>query len=208
MIFSGGQEDWEAERPVRGHNLAAVALAVLLLTAAAHPFLTPVGAWEALAAIPIADYAVPAPWRAAHGQTLSVVPDPSVTPGATNPVVTQGNIASTICVSGWTAKIRPSAHYTDALKRKQLAAGPYAASVDPRSVEEDHLISLEIGGNPTDPKNLWPEPWDGSQGAHAKDGLENALKKLVCSGRLSLDAAQTTIRTDWIAAYRKYVPVP
>ena len=25
--------------------------------------------------------------------------------------------------------------------------------------QEDHLISLELGGNPTDPRNLWPEPY-------------------------------------------------
>jgi len=26
----------------------------------------------------------------------------------------------------------------------------------PSHYEEDHLISLELGGNPRDPKNLWP----------------------------------------------------
>ena len=30
-------------------------------------------------------------------------------PGATNPAVTQDNIKSTICVSGWTKTIRPTA---------------------------------------------------------------------------------------------------
>ena len=25
--------------------------------------------------------------------------------------------------------------------------------------EEDHLISLEVGGNPFDARNLWPEPY-------------------------------------------------
>jgi hypothetical protein len=26
--------------------------------------------------------------------------------------------------------------------------------------EEDHLISIEDGGDPTDPRNLWPEPYN------------------------------------------------
>jgi hypothetical protein len=26
--------------------------------------------------------------------------------------------------------------------------------------EEDHLISLEDGGDPTDPRNLFPEPYN------------------------------------------------
>jgi len=44
--------------------------------------------------------------------------------------------------------------------------------------EEDHFIPLEVGGNPEDPGNLWPEPWNlkiGSSdyGAHTKDFLES-----------------------------------
>jgi hypothetical protein len=35
------------------------------------------------------------------------LPDPACTPGALNPDVTQASIGSTICVSGWTATIRP-----------------------------------------------------------------------------------------------------
>jgi hypothetical protein len=28
---------------------------------------------------------------------------------------------------------------------------------NPKDYEEDHLISLELGGAPRDPKNLWPQ---------------------------------------------------
>lgn len=129
------------------------------------------------------------------------LPDPTTTPGATNPDVTQDNIHQTICVSGWTKTIRPPASYTTALKRSQLPPG-----ANLRLYEEDHLISLEIGGHPTDPHNLWPQLWDGQWGAHKKDSVENALKRLVCAGTLSLDEAQTAIRTNWIDACHKYVP--
>lgn len=131
---------------------------------------------------------------------LAFLPDPATTPGATNPAVTQATIATTICADGWTKTIRPPARYTDKLKRAQLAA--LGSTADPRTVEEDHLISLEIGGNPTDPRNLWPEPWDGPWGAHRKDVLETHLKREVCAGRMTLDAAQDEVRKDWIAAYR------
>lgn len=124
-------------------------------------------------------------------------------PGATNPNVTQANIAQTICVSGWTKTIRPPASYTNKLKLKQMAALHSAGT--PHDYEEDHLISLEIGGNPTDPANLWPQPWNGTYNAHKKDQLENAMKKSVCRGTITLAGAQTAIRTDWIAAYLKYV---
>ena len=124
-------------------------------------------------------------------------------PGMTNPAVTQANIDTTICVSGWTKTIRPPASYTDKLKRQQMAARHLTGA--PSDFEEDHLISLEIGGNPTSPMNLWPEPWNGPYGAHKKDRLENRLKALVCAHKLPLVDAQQAIASDWRAAYRKYV---
>ena len=134
-----------------------------------------------------------------------VLPLSSVTTGSTNPAVTQANIQQTICKSGYTATIRPPASYTTKLKISQLA-GAYKAFKDkaPASYEEDHLISLEIGGNPTDPKNLWPQPYAGT-GARIKDQIENKLHDLVCAGKMPLATAQKLIATNWYAAYQKYV---
>jgi hypothetical protein len=53
--------------------------------------------------------------------------------------------------------------------------------------QEDHLISLELGGNPTDARNLWPEPYPR---AAEVDRIENELNAEVCSGRLTLAEAQ------------------
>lgn len=133
------------------------------------------------------------------------LPDAIATPGAINPAVTQDNIATTICVRGWTKTIRPPASYTNKLKTGQLAAGAYASPQPRRTFEEDHLVSLELGGHPTDPRNLWPQPWDGTYGAHAKDRLENFLHRAVCAGRIPLAEAQAAVASDWIAAYQKYI---
>lgn len=135
------------------------------------------------------------------------LPDPVTTPGAINPAVTQATIETTICVRGWTKTIRPPETYTDALKLRQLE-DEGAVDMDPRHYEEDHLISLEIGGSPSDPRNLWPEPYAGQWGARVKDRIENRLHREICAGRLSLDEAQTMIREDWIAAYKRYFKVP
>lgn len=142
----------------------------------------------------------------AAAAALAVLPDPRTTPGALNPEVRQETIARTICVSGWTKTMRPRASYTNRLKADQLAA--LGLNVDPHSVEEDHLISLQIGGAPSDPQNLWPEPWDGPWGARRKDVLETWLKRQVCAGRMTLDQAQREIRTDWIAAYLRHPELP
>lgn len=133
-------------------------------------------------------------------------PNPTLTPGATNPGVTQANIASTICVSGFTANIRPPVSYTDALKRQQIAQYGYTDTTA-SAYEEDHLISLEIGGNPRDPHNLWPEPYqvtlaDGTNvGARTKDRFEDWLHREVCAAALSLADAQREIAGDWVGAW-------
>lgn len=133
------------------------------------------------------------------------LPDAIQTPGAVNPAVTQENISATICMPGWTKTIRPKVAYTNKLKVGQLAAGAYASPEPPRTFEEDHLVSLEIGGHPTDPRNLWPQPWGGPYGAHAKDRLENFLHRAVCAGRITLADAQAAVSSNWIAAYQKYI---
>ena len=107
------------------------------------------------------------------------------TPGVVNPDVTQANIASTICTHGWTKTIRPPTDYTNALKVKQMREYGVRGSLS--RYQEDHLISLELGGHPTDPRNLWPEPYPR---ASEMDGIENELNAKVCSGALSLEEAQ------------------
>src|ERR1035437_3933713 len=50
------------------------------------------------------------------------LPDPNCTPGAIDPRVTQVNINSTICVSGYTATVRPSTSVTNKIKVEQMQA--------------------------------------------------------------------------------------
>jgi hypothetical protein len=119
--------------------------------------------------------------RAAHG----ILADPARTPGVLNPEVTQANIRSTICRSGWTETIRPPTSYTNDLKRRQMLQ--YGETGSLSDYQEDHLISLELGGSPTDPRNLWPEPYPRAADV---DKLENELNTEVCSGRLTLAQAQ------------------
>lgn len=136
----------------------------------------------------------------------AVLPNPVRTPGATNTKVTQADIDSTICVKGWTATIRPPATYTTGLKKQQLATG-YSRGGDTATgdYEEDHLISLELGGSPTSPLNLWPEPYSSPDGARVKDQLENKLRALVCAGTIQLATAQSAIATNWWVAYETYI---
>lgn len=135
------------------------------------------------------------------------LPNPRLTPGAIDPRVTQNDLGRTICRrGGYTRSVRPQEAYTEALKRAQIREYGYS---DRRlgDYEEDHLVSLELGGSPDSPRNLWPEPHSvqGGWGSYAKDRLEDVLHRRVCAHRMSLRRAQSDIAHDWIAAYRKYM---
>lgn len=110
-------------------------------------------------------------------------------PGAINPAVTQATLAATVCVSGWTRTIRPPTSYTNALKRLQLDTLAYADR-NPRHYEEDHLVPLSLGGHPTRPANLWPEP---RRQADRSDALELRLHRSLCNGTLTLRQARRLI---------------
>jgi hypothetical protein len=141
----------------------------------------------------------------ARGTGLDERPDPRCTPGLRNPAVTPRTIFSTICKSGWTSKVRPPESITAKEKRASMAA--YGDTGSSSTLEYDHFIPLELGGAVNAAGNLWPEPDYAHPSAfylNPKDHLEDALKHLVCSGRMPLATAQKLIVTNWVIAYRRY----
>jgi hypothetical protein len=132
------------------------------------------------------------------------LPDKKCTPGAINRHVTQSDIKSTICKPGWASSIRPPVSYTEPLKRKMVVRYGYGSTVSLRFFQFDHLIPLELGGNPTSVKNLWPQLYSvtvgGKQaGAFVKDLLEDKLNREVCDGKTTLSAARRIMRTGgWV----------
>jgi excalibur calcium-binding domain-containing protein len=140
----------------------------------------------------------------ATGHGLYSSPDPHCTPGALNPAVKQSTIDQTICVSGYTKTIRPSASVTDREKLASMAAyGDGGRS--PHDFEYDHLVSLELGGAVNDPRNLWPEP---GASPNPKDSVEGHLHSLVCDGQMPLAQAQHIIATGWISYARAHAGSP
>lgn len=132
--------------------------------------------------------------KAADGSDL---PDPKCTPGATNPNVTEATIDSTICTKGYTSSIRPPVAVTNKIKTATDLA--YGLPTSEKG-ELDHLVSLELGGAPDDPRNLWNEP-----GAipNPKDSVENKAHDLVCGHKIPLTVMQGLIAADWSTAIAK-----
>lgn len=139
-----------------------------------------------------------------HVAMAGDLPDQLLTPGAIDNAITQSNIQTTICVRGYTKSVRPPVYYTNSLKKKQIRDYGYA-DINTTHYEEDHLIPLSIGGNASDPANLWPQPRISEWNAEKKDILEFKLYKLVCEGTVTLDDARHQISTNWIETYRRYV---
>ncbi|MBC7517522.1 MAG: DUF3761 domain-containing protein [Microbacteriaceae bacterium] len=195
------------------HSASAVAAvkSSALPSASTAPTPTPTPTPTTTSAVPSSAASAAAETAASAGGAAvssagAVLPNAVRTPGAINAAVTQATIAQTICTSGWTSTIRPPSSFTTALKVKQLASG-YSYQGDTRTAdyEEDHLISLELGGSPTAEANLWPEPYVGTSGARVKDQIENKLNALVCSGAITLATAQSAITSNWWGAYQIYV---
>jgi hypothetical protein len=81
-----------------------------------------------------------------------------------------------------------------------MRAYGYAAEA-PGDFEEDHLIALELGGDPRDPRNLWPERLVGGSGALQKDRVENWAHDEVCAGRMLVADAQRRMAENWVELY-------
>jgi hypothetical protein len=139
-----------------------------------------------------------------------IYPNRFITPGETNPAITQATIGQTICSKHWSTKSVRDTQSTPAQKAGQYAAyhivKPKQNSGQNQTCELDHLVSLELGGSDS-LANIWPEC--GPAGVplnqryfKEKDTVENYLHAQVCSGALSLSMAQNEIVGDWYAVYR------
>jgi hypothetical protein len=133
--------------------------------------------------------------RSCHaiGSGADARPDPTCTPGALNPTVTQATIGKTVCVSGWTSTVRPPESVTEQEKVGSMSA--YGDTGSLGDYEYDHFVPLELGGATNDLRNLWPEP-GGSP--NPKDAVENELRQQVCDGQIPLAQAQREIVNNWV----------
>ena len=92
---------------------------------------------------------------------------------------------ATLCVSGYSATVRPPVSYTNKLKKQWT---PMLHK--PQEYELDHYIPIALGGSPTDPNNLWMQKWDD---AKKKDVQESLLHREMCQGIYTPEQVQATI---------------
>jgi hypothetical protein len=125
--------------------------------------------------------------RLARRADTTIVPDPTLTPGAVRTVD-----VGEICSPG-TRDLSWSRDRDDFIMREYgLPPGPHP------DYEVDHSIPLGIGGADDD-RNLWPEPRrsiEPTWNAERKDRLGWKLRDLVCSA------------DDWTDAFKRFVGQP
>jgi len=153
------------------------------------------------------------------GAAFAQDPAPGTIPakGVINLDVTEATLEKTVCKPGWTKEVRPPTSYTNALKRKMLAAHPELEDRDPTHYELDHKLSEEDGGDPRHPDNLRLQPWAtafGAEGhacdpkqygytAECKDIVETVLHRDLCAKpqRVTLEEVRDILLDDdsrWI----------
>ena len=127
---------------------------------------------------------------------LGANPDRRCSPGAYYSKLTKAVICSSSFRTGEVRNVPQSEKYA--------VEGEYglAERLYGRTLEIDHIVSLELGGS-NDVANLYPEEANADPGYQVKDRLENKLHSLVCSGSISLQATRVGIASNWQALYRK-----
>jgi len=180
-----------------------VLIALLLAVAALFLYLQdPFARTATLVPIKASSTAVPS-WSLASDapRSSSDFPDAGLTPGVASVID-----ADVVCRTGYAASVRPRGsiwnHLKDQAYNRYGIPRGHRSTVDEHGVhhpayEVDHLIPLELGGDPTDIRNLWPET---IATAEEKNEVENELHTLVCSGRMPLSQAQKAIVHNWKVA--------
>ena len=137
-----------------------------------------------------------APRSRTDGCVRGPEPDRRCSPGA----YSSGLTAAAVCAASFrTSSVRnvPQSE-KDAVEREYgLRPGHYG-----RSLEIDHIVSLELGGS-NDIANLFPEGLYAHPGYRVKDRLENRVHDLVCAGRMALRDAQRGLAVDWEGLYER-----
>ena len=151
--------------------------------------------------------------------------DRKLTPGATNPAVTQDNISQNICKLGWSTGLVRDTQSTPAEKATTYKAygipHPKSNTGPNQTCELDHLISIENGGADS-LDNIWPECGPANvllakRYFKMKDAVENYVHNGIClvipnakfssgpkpSKPLTLQEGRDILRGDWFACYQK-----
>ena len=117
-----------------------------------------------------------------------VCPDPSLTPGVVNPLLSQ----AVICDPQFRTWRYRKLYYAE---EKQVCLAYHLNDCPGPLYEMDHLIAIYDGGS-NEIGNIWPQP---IAQARIKDILERWVHRQICTGKMSLPQGQALLSHDWPA---------
>lgn len=161
---------------------------VVIAADADNDISTPTDEAVAQAAVAKAPGTIPVPSSGTKAGPAILYPNPTLTPGSV-----LSTDAATICASGYASSVR---NVSTATKKKVYAEYGLTYPQASGAYEVDHFIPLEIGGS-NDITNLWPEPAAPAPGFHQKDQFEDFEHDQICSGKISVQEAQSRMVSDW-----------
>jgi hypothetical protein len=121
-------------------------------------------------------------------------------PGTLNAAVI-GHTAGTICDPRWLASTS-SSHLAPATRQRLVIEYQLPGPVITYVVA--HVVPIEDGGSPTNPRNLYVLPLNGWGGERTKAVVAGKLHDEICAHRLTVAEAAKTLEGNWLA---KRVPV-
>jgi len=132
-------------------------------------------------------------WRQYHDGAIAS--DPTCAPGKLDPAVNE-KITQTVCNTAWLAaasQIQPPPDTLDKLLIEyQLPGNPVTYTLA-------RVIPVQDGGSPTSPQNLYPLPLNGFGGQQTQTVIANELHDEICSHRITISQAATTLEGDWLS---------
>jgi hypothetical protein len=139
---------------------------------------------------------VPAPLLAQQPAGPRDLPNPQATPGDVTAATREQ-----LCAPGYQANPPPPSAQTQILVFQAYGLD----GSQPGRYLLDYLIPPTLGGSSAI-TNLWPMAQDAEPyNPRVKYRLEQKLLQLVCSGQVTLAAAQQAIARNWVNAYWNYV---
>jgi 5-methylcytosine-specific restriction endonuclease McrA len=157
---------------------------------------------DASASEPFTSVPVPSSKQCHTGMSHDLpIPDPSCTPGAIDPTVTEEVLKDSRFRTKCIRNLVTSASKKNSTYDWYGLNHPSNNTGATQTCELDHLVPLELGGADT-LDNIWPQcgPDDvglASRFFKRKDAIENFLTSQVKAGKMSLNDAQHGIATDW-----------
>ena len=153
-------------------------------------------------------------WDSRAGATE--LPPPPLTAAAIEPKIKitpkitsenyQDNFPQTICVGGYVNPTyphpAPSSYFAGKPGKQQLCRFSYL-EMSAKNYEEIRLAPRSVGGNPSDPRSLWPKPqisaWDAAQ----RERPKLVTSRMVCMQEITLAEIQQAISANWIELWKK-----